>query len=156
MTDATAPVHATSATPRERTAPPAWANLLLRVRGLLLGGAFAAVVYGILTNAVRSACPTQTGDVSTEQCQTYTLGPSWMVVAAMAVAFLVGLGSAAKRADSAGALRTLDRTGTVIIAIALGSAVVSQVWFWMLPLQQVLDHGGSLWFPFPFGAVSSP
>ncbi|MFF2272170.1 hypothetical protein ACFVTX_07840 [Agromyces sp. NPDC058136] len=144
-----------TAAPVTAAAPPAWATLLLRVRGLMLSGAFAAVVYGMLTNSSRSACPTQTGSVSTAQCVTYTLSPSWVVVAAMAIALLVGLGAASRRADARAAMRALDRTGTVIIAIALTSLVIAQVWFWALPVQQVLDHGGGLWFPFPFGAVMS-
>lgn len=144
-----------TAAPVRTAAPPAWATLLLRVRGLMLSGAFAALVYGMLTNASRSACPTQTGGISTAQCETYTLSPSWIVVAAMAIALLAGLGAASRRADAPAALRVLDRTGTVIVAVAFGSIVVAQVWFWMLPLQQVLDQGGGLWFPFPFGAVTS-
>ncbi|MFD5865639.1 hypothetical protein ACFWGP_11835 [Agromyces sp. NPDC127015] len=155
MTDAAAPANAPTSPPARQSEPPRWAMLLLRVRGLLLSGAFAAIVYGALTHASRSACPTQTGDVSAAQCQTYTLGPSWIVVAAMAVAFFVGLGAAARRPDPLAALRSLDRTRVVIISIALGSIVISLVWFWMLPVQQVLDQGGSLWFPFPFGAVTS-
>ncbi|WP_157432274.1 hypothetical protein [Agromyces italicus] len=139
-----------------RTATPAaWVTLLLRVRGLMLSGAFAAIVYGMLTNANRTACPTPTGGLSTAQCETYTLGPSGIVVAAMAIALLAGLGAATRRTDAPAALRALDRTGIVIIAIALGSVVISLVWFWLLPVQQVLDHGGSLWFPFPFGSVTS-
>ncbi|HEY1105330.1 MAG TPA: hypothetical protein VGE78_04205 [Agromyces sp.] len=146
MTGTTAPPAATAA--------PPWTTPLLRTRGLLISGTLAAVVYGVLANAYRTACPTQSAGVTTAQCEQFVMTPSPIVFFAMVVALLVGVGRAARRSEPRAVLRTLDRTGSVIIAIALGSAAIAQVWFWLLPLQPWVDHGGSLWFPVPFGSVS--
>lgn len=158
MTDDTSAVsaepHAASQPAGPSAEPSPWAAPLLRVRGLLISGAIAAWVYSFMATGGRTVCPSDTSGASTTQCVQYTLGPSWLVVLAMVIVLLTGIGRAARQPDRAAVMRTLDRTGTIIIATALCSAVIALIWFWSMPAQQALDHGGMLLMPFPFGAVT--
>lgn len=142
-------------------------GLVRRTRRVLVTALGAALVYGLFTNAGASYCGGgTTGDGGfldsdgrptdiAPTCTSLTLSPNVLVFIAMAIVVFVGMGRVIKHAsDEAAALRTLDRTAMVVVFVALASLIVSQVWFALLPLEEFVEHGGSLWYPFPFGAVT--
>ena len=142
------------------------ASILLRVRGLIWSALGAGLLYGIVTNASRSACPggyaADGGYLDADgrptdlvpQCISLTLQPSIFVSAAIVVVVLAALTRVLKRAGGeADAFRIIDRARIVLIALATGSILISHVWFWLIPIAG-WDGSGMLWFPFPFGSVT--
>ena len=142
------------------------ASILLRVRGLIWSALGAGLLYGIVTNASRSACPGgrspsggyldangQPTDLAPE-CVSLTLQPSLFVAAAVVVVVLAALTRVLRRANTeAEALRIIDHAGIAIIALVSASIVIAHVWFWLIPIAD-WNGSGTLWVPFPFGSVT--
>lgn len=142
------------------------ASILLRVRGLIWSALGAGLLYGIVTNASRSACPggyaADGGYLDADgqptdlvpQCISLTLQPSIFVSAAIVIVVLAALTRVLKRAGAeADAFRIIDRAGIVLIAVATAAILISHVWFWLIPIGD-WNGSGMLWFPFPFGSVT--
>jgi hypothetical protein len=143
------------------------AAVIARVRRMVIGGAVLAFAYSSFAVASRGRCvggvsgsggfvdgdgmPTDTAPT----CLTLTLGPSPVVLVAMLALFVWSLGAVLHADSPDAAIRTLDRTAAVIVAVVVGSAVIAAVWFFALPLSSW--QGGDVAFvlPFPFGSVET-
>ncbi|MCD2443094.1 hypothetical protein LQ757_12495 [Agromyces sp. SYSU K20354] len=141
------------------------AAVLLRVRRLLVLALIMSLVYGFFTHVSKSYCPGgfsgDGGFVDADgrptdvapSCISLTLGPSWLVYAAIGVAVFMAITRVLKRAATeADALRILDRAAAFIGILAVASIVISHVWFALIPIDE--SGTGAFLFPFPFGAVT--
>lgn len=141
--------------------------LLRGVRWLVLWSIGCALVYAVFSTASRGGCaggldsaggfvdiagrPT---DIE-PMCYSVQLGPNPIVLAAIALIVVWHLRRAERRAvDVASVDRILNRAGLIVLAVALGSIAIGQIWFWMLPVDDWAS-GGAIVFPFPFASVSS-
>jgi hypothetical protein len=141
------------------------ASILRRTRSLLYSALGAAFAYSVLSVASKGGCP---GGISADggfldaegrptetaqNCINVTLQPSAIVYVAIAVIVLVAITRVLRRADSAAtAFRMLDRAAILLIAVTAIWLVITQVSFWMIPLDQ-WDGGEFFPIPFTFGNV---
>ncbi|MGV8882092.1 MAG: hypothetical protein ACOH19_08040 [Rhodoglobus sp.] len=141
------------------------AEVVARVRRLLVVGLVAAFGYSIFMTGSKGYCP---GGVSADgsfvdaagnatdiapRCINLTLEPSWLVFLAVAAIACGALTMVLRRAaDIHSAIRYLDRAAAAIAIIAGASVVISQIWFAMIPITD-WDGTGTFFFPFPFGSV---
>ncbi|GAA1504273.1 hypothetical protein BJ978_000359 [Agromyces terreus] len=124
------------------------AAVIRRIRRLLIWAGVTALVYGTLVTASKGGCPGgATGDGGyldangdpTEvvpQCVQLTLKPSGLVFVFIAVAVLVAISRVLRAGDQASAIRVLDRTAIVIVAVVAAWSVVTLVSFLSIPLDQ--------------------
>lgn len=87
------------------------------------------------------------------RCVELTLGPSPLVFLTIAVIVIVSIGRVENAADQAAALRTLRRGMVATVALALAAVVISMVWFRLVPIEDFVNGGGSIFSPFPFGLI---
>jgi hypothetical protein len=142
--------------------------VIARIRRLIVRTVVVAIGYAVVTNAMRIACPggfagdgrfvDAHGDVTSAapQCITATLAPSAYALIGMAVVVLWSLSRVLNSADStASAVRILDRATRAVTLLGVACAVISHVWFSVLPFG---DWNGldpfTYFLPFPFGAVT--
>lgn len=140
-------------------------EIVARIRRLLVVGLLAALGYSMFMTGSKGFCPggvTGAGgfidadgnptDVA-PSCVSLTLRPSPLILAAIAVIVLWALTKVLRSAvDVADAVRILDRTAAAIAILAVASAVISWIWFAMIPITD-WDGTGSFLYPFPFGSV---
>lgn len=125
------------------------APILLRVRRLMVSVMVVGVISSALMHASRGSCAGAAG----ASCVSLTLRPSPFVAIALAVIVFVAIGRVLREATTIPrAVAILDRAAIVAAAVAGGSLLIGMVWFFLIPIETV-DVGGTLWFPFPFGAV---
>lgn len=143
------------------------AELIARIRRLLITSLAAGVAYLILPRGSRAFCPggvdgsggflDANGDPTgvAPSCIQLTLAPSPLVIIAIAVIVIACLTRLLRRAGTVGeALRILDRAALAIGILVAVSIAVAMVWFWMIPITDWTPAGAtSLFFPFPFAAV---
>jgi hypothetical protein len=149
----------------EQTVLPG-ATVLKRVRRLLILTVVCALVYSNSTSASSGICPggfdgsggfiDANGDPTAvaPNCLTLSLHPNplWFVVFALVVTG--ALSSALKKSKTeADALRYLDSAAAVIVVLSLVCIVVSQVWFWNLPVGEWDGVHTNFVYPYPFGLV---
>lgn len=130
--------------------------ILIRLRGVLLTAAAAALVYSALGGGSRSECSgggmDSDGNTPPESCVSLTMHPSWVVYAALGVILFVAIGRIARRADTLpAALRILDQAAILMIGLVLVSVAIGLVWLFAVPLD-VVRGTGTVIFPFPFNA----
>lgn len=141
------------------------AEVLARVRRLLVVGLIAAFGYSMLVHAGKGYCPggvnaggsfiDAAGNVTDTApiCVSLTLHPSVLVYVAIAVVAFGALTLVLRRAtDIPSAIRYLDRAAAVIAILTVASVVISQIWFAMIPITD-WDGTGTFFYPFPFGSV---
>ncbi|KRC59203.1 hypothetical protein ASE14_15650 [Agromyces sp. Root81] len=141
------------------------ASILRRTRSLLVCALGTGFVYSMLSVASKGGCPGgatgdggfldadgQATDVA-PNCITVTLQPSTIVYLAIAVIVLVAISRVLRTAASeAAALRTLDRAAIMLVAVTATWLVITQVSFWLIPLDQ-WDGGEFFPIPFTFGTI---
>lgn len=126
--------------------------IVARIRRLILTAGIAAAVYAIFTTGSKGYCPTPEGAVD-PSCISLTLQPSGLVYMAIFAIVVVNLNFVLRRAHTVeSALRYLDRAAAIIAILVVASALISQIWFWMIPITD-WDGTGTFFYPFPFGAV---
>lgn len=139
--------------------------IVARIRKLILTAGFTLMVYSIFTTANRGYCPV---DVATDgslvgsdgnftevvpSCVNLMLQPSGLIYLAIFAIIVVTLNFVLRRAnDEESALQYLDRAELGIMILAVASLLISQIWFWMIPITD-WNGSGTFYFPFPFGAV---
>jgi hypothetical protein len=144
---------------------PGWA-VLKRVRRLIILTLVCACVYSAGTMASSGFCPggfdgsggflDANGDPTdvAPSCLTLSLQPNplWFIVFALVV--IGALSSVLKKSKTdADALRYIDSAAAVIVALTVVCIVVSQVWFWNLPVDEWDGVHTNFVYPFPFGLV---
>jgi hypothetical protein len=136
--------------PATATAVPGGA-ILIRLRRLIAVSILAALVYSLLTTGSKGYCP-GTGEAA-DSCVNMALRPSPVVYIALAILVFAAIGAVLRRAATeASAIRLIDRAATAAIGIAGVCALVSIVWFALIPIES-WNGGGTFFFPFPFGSV---
>lgn len=141
------------------------ADIIARIRRLLIVSLIAAVGYSMFATAGAGYCP---GGVDADgnfidaagsatdtapMCITLTLRPSALVLIAVAAIALGAITMVLRRAtDVPSAIRFLDRAAAAIAAVTVVSVVISQVWFALIPITD-WDGTGTFFYPFPFGSV---
>lgn len=143
----------------------AGAEIIARIRRLIIVAMLAAWGYSLFTVASKGYCPGgitgdgafldasgQITDVPPE-CISLLLKPSPLVFIALAAIVVLTLSAVQRHAiDTASALRYLNRAIFIVLIVAVASAVIARVWFSLIPLQD-WPETGTLIYPFPFGAV---
>lgn len=125
------------------------AMIVRRIRRLVLVALVGLVVYSALVTASRGMC---TDDVL-PSCVQVDMRASPVMVVAVVATLLWALTRVLRRADDeAAALRILDRTAVVMVALLALAVVASQLWLRLVPLE---NWSGTGWFglPFPFSTV---
>lgn len=136
------------------------------IRLLVVWAIVAVALYSLFAHSSRGGCfggiDGRGGWIDTNgeptanepQCYMLQLGPSPLVLIALAGTVVWALTRVLRRAQSEpDALRILSRAGLVLVAIALGSLAIAQIWFFLLPVEQFADGTGTLIYPFPFASV---
>ncbi|GGI44138.1 hypothetical protein BCL57_000311 [Agromyces flavus] len=140
--------------------------MLWHARRLLLWALGAGFVYSVVTGSSRSICPGgfageggyidgfgQPTEVA-PTCTSLTLHPSPLVYVIIAFVVLVELTRVLERAvDEADAIRIIERARAAVICIALGSALISHIWFWSIPMTET-GFGNSI-SPVLFGGITT-
>lgn len=154
---------APSAAPAAGTLPGA--EIIGRIRRLIIVTLLATAAYMTLTGASRGFCPGgitgdgrfldasgQITDVAPD-CITLNLKPSPLVLVALIGLVFWALSAVQRRAvDTASALRYLNRAMVIIVVLALVAGLIAHVWFRILPLETWAETR-TLISPFPFGSV---
>ena len=135
------------------------------VRRLLVWVLGAGILYSFFTTASKGTCTGGfTGDGgfvdgagnltdTAPACVNLTLQPSGLVYAALGFVVLLTLSTVLRKADTElAAMRLLDRAVIVVAGIAVVSVLVSQVWFWFIPLPDG-NEIGTLLYPWPFATI---
>lgn len=145
------------------------AAALRGVRRLIIVALIASLVYGILATASWGTCPggvdasggfiDANGDPTSTapSCISLTMGPNPLLYVVFA---LIGIGAVSsaltKSSTESDALRYINAAAVVILGITVVSIVVSQIWFWNLP---VAEWDGTIDFavfgPFPFATLTT-
>lgn len=140
-------------------------RLVARIRRVLLTALLAALLYPAFMTASKGSCA---GGVDGEGgfidgtgrpidqaplCVQLELRPSPLVYVGLALLVWLALGRAMKESDEAGALKTLDRSALWAGCWVLVAVVVSQVWFWLIPVDTLTTGSFSVMSPFPFGLI---
>jgi len=125
------------------------AVMVRRIRRLLIVALSGLFVYSALVTASRGAC---TDDV-VPSCVQVDMHPSPAMAFIVVGMLLWALTRVLRRADDeAAALRILDRSAAVMLAVLLLAVIASQLWLRLVPLE---NWSGTGWFglPFPFSTV---
>ncbi|WP_193509645.1 hypothetical protein [Cryobacterium sp. BB736] len=141
------------------------ADLLALVRRLIVAAMIAAVVYSALMSGSKGGCPGivpvsggRTGSFEStvdvvRSCVNLSLRPSPLVYIALALIVVWAIGAVLRKAhDEQEATRILERAVVIVNVVALGSVLISQVWFWLIPLDNWVG-GRTFFYPFPFGVI---
>lgn len=157
--------HTSSSETLQTTTSLPGAEIIARIRRLLVVGLLAAAGYSMFATAGAGYCP---GGVDADggfidaagnatdtapMCITLTLRPSALVFIAVAAIAFGAITLVLRRAvDVPSALRYLDRAAAAIVIITVASVVISQIWFALIPITE-WDGTGAFFYPFPFGSV---
>ncbi|MFH8250670.1 hypothetical protein ACH3VR_09930 [Microbacterium sp. B2969] len=134
--------------------------IIARIRRLAVIAVIAGVTYSTLTQASRGGCAggaegayadAATGDAP--QCYQLTMHANPLVVVAIALIVVFAIGRVLRAESISGALRTLDRAGYLVMAIAGVSLIVAQVWFALIPVHVLESESFTLYYPAPFAMV---
>lgn len=131
----------------------AGAPIIARIRRLIIVALVAGAAYAMLATAQRWQCIGGSA-AGAETCTSMQIGPSPVILFAIATIVVVSLGRVLRRAvDEPSAVRIIDRAAIAIAIAAAACGVIAQVWFWALPAP---DPSGpfTLVFPFPFASGS--
>lgn len=129
------------------------APIIARIRRLIIVALVADAAYAMLATAQRWQCIGGSA-AGAETCTSMQIGPSPVILFAIATIVVVSLGRVLRRAvDEPSAVRIIDRAAIAIAIVAAACGVIAQVWFWALPAP---DPSGpfTLVFPFPFASGS--
>ncbi|TQL48090.1 hypothetical protein FB562_1171 [Homoserinimonas aerilata] len=143
------------------------ATVIRRIRRMVVAVALVIFAYSVFVLASRGYCPGgSSGDggfvdssgEATETaplCMQLTLGPSPLVFVALVVIVVAAITRVLRKTqDEQAAIRMLDKAILLIVTVAVASVVISQVWFWQIPLTDWDGAGYFFIFPFPFGLVN--
>ncbi|WP_429462395.1 hypothetical protein [Microbacterium sp. ZKA21] len=141
------------------------AEILMRVRRLIIVGILAAIASWFLISGSKGGCPggfdvdggylDAAGQPTLEQpmCSTLTLRPNGLIPVVLAIAVIWVLGRIIRTAvDQTDAIRMIDRTAAVIAIVAAAGIVISYVWFALTPLPDP-SSSYSVFSPFPFARI---
>lgn len=141
------------------------AEILMRLRRLIIVGILAALASWFLISGSKGWCPggidadggylDAAGHPTIDQpmCASLTLRPNGLMPVVLAIAVIWVIGRVIRSAvDEADAIRMIDRTAAVIAIVAAAGIVISSVWFALTPLP---DPGASysVFSPFPFATI---
>ncbi|WP_167050984.1 hypothetical protein [Salinibacterium sp. ZJ77] len=144
------------------------ATVLVRVRRTFLALVALAFVYSWITTASRGGCPSglaadggfvdaaSVDAQSSQLCYMLSLSPMPLMYVALAGAFVFALSRAIRNAgDASAAILVLDRTVAVAAVVVVVSAVLSQLWFWRIPVEEwITNRGPLLYSVFPMGQIT--
>ncbi|MET0736150.1 MAG: hypothetical protein ABWY55_10990 [Microbacterium sp.] len=141
------------------------ADVIARIRRLVITALVSGAVYSMFTAAGKSGCA---GGIDGEggfvdangqptelvpSCVSLVLRPSPLLLLALAVLVVWAITRVLRSVDGeASAIRTLDRTALAIMIVAGASIVVAQAWFALVPLDGI-GGTGTYVHPFPFATV---
>jgi hypothetical protein len=125
--------------------------VLAASRRLVVVAVLAGVAYSLLSTGSRGG-PAVTSGSGHLMSVDLVLRPSPVVHLALGVVYVVAVQWALARAvDEAHALRLFRRAMLVVVLLAVGSAVIADLWFFSAPLAGWPEPGS--WIaPFPFAA----
>lgn len=139
--------------------------IIVRIRRLLVLALAAASAYSVFTRGTKGICPggfdgnggfLDADGNATEiapSCVQLTLGPSPLVLIAAALLVIGALTRVLRRAENVeAAIRTLDRTATIIVGVLVASCAIAVVWFALIPIADASESWSAV-YPFPFGSV---
>lgn len=142
------------------------AMVIAMIRRLLIASLVAAFVYPVFMTSSRGYCAggfdgdggfIDSSGRAVDQaprCVQLALGPSPLVYVAIALVVVLALGRVTKASDELTALRTLNRAAIAVLALVPVAIIVSQVWFFLVPLDEFAAGSGSIISPFPFGLIN--
>jgi hypothetical protein len=142
--------------------------VMQRMRKLLILALVSSLVYSMFVGASWGRCPGGSDgsggfvdgsgnptDVA-PSCISLSLGPNPLIYVVIALIVIGALTSALKKARTeADALRYLDSAAAVISVLIVVCIVVSQIWFWNLPVDEWDGGPANFIYPFPFGSVTT-
>lgn len=152
------------ATPQ--TAALAGVVVIARIRRVLILAVVAALAYSVVMNGSSGYCPggfdnnggfIDSSGQATDQapmCVGMQLRPSILVYIGIGLIVLLAIGRVMKASDELAALRILDRATIAIGVLGVIAAVVSVVWFRMIPIQDFTGGSWTVFSPFPFGVIT--
>lgn len=141
------------------------ATVIRRIRRVLVVSVLAALVFPAFMGGSRGRCfggidgeggfVDSSGQAVDEapRCVQLALGPNPLLFVGIALIVLLAIGRVIRAADEPAALRTLDRAAILVVVLVLAAAVISQVWFRMVPMEAFNSESWSLFSPFPFGII---
>ncbi|WP_203135625.1 hypothetical protein [Microbacterium sp. JZ31] len=141
------------------------AALVQRIRRVAILSVIGALIYAALMRGSKGYCAGGTDPAGgfldaagrpvdeAPPCVQLTLGPSPLVFLGIALIVLLALGRVLRAADEAAALRVLDRAAIAVCALIVIAIVVSNVWFQLIPLEDLMTGSFSFFSPFPFGSI---
>lgn len=144
------------------------APIVARIRRLVITALVALFLYWTFTVASRGYCAggvDASGNVTDQygnptdivpQCYQMVLSPSPFVAIAIALIVILAMGRVLRRAGTVdAAVRILDRAAAIVVAVAVVSLVIAQVWFALIPMTDWgADGSFAVIYPFPFGSGS--
>lgn len=152
-------------TPPETTAL-AGVAVIARIRRVLIVSVIAALAYTSVMAGTAGYCPGGVDgsggfiDASGQavdqalMCVKLELRPSILIYIGIGLIVLLAIGRVMKAPDELVALRILDRAAIAVGALAVVAAVVSGVWFRMIPIEEFTGGSWSVFSPFPFGVIN--
>jgi hypothetical protein len=124
-------------------------SVVRSIRSLLVTAVLAALICSWVILGSKGGCLTQTG-----VCYDLRLSVSPLLFIGFVIIVFVALGRIINRnLDPFEASRVLDRARLVVKIVALVAIVVSQVWFWAIPMDGFGVSGFTVISPFPFGII---
>lgn len=141
------------------------AEILMRLRRLIIVGILSAIGSWFLIGGSKGGCPggidayggylDAAGQPTLDQpmCSSLTLRPNGLMPVLVAIAVIWVIGRIVRAAaDEADAIRMIDRTAAVLAIVAAAGIIISYVWFALTPLP---DPGASysVFSPFPFATI---
>jgi len=141
------------------------ATVVARIRRVLIVSLIAALAYpsfiGVGAGSCAGGIDGQGGFVdaagrpvdTAPTCVELTLKPSPLVYLGVVIIVLFAISRVLKSSHEAAALRILDRSVTGVCVLVAVAIVVSQLWFHLIPIGDVLAGTTSVLSPFPFGFI---
>lgn len=155
----------TQTSPRTAVAGLPGAEVIGGIRRLLIAAALAAFVYPAFMTSSRGYCPggvdgsggfiDASGQPVDEAvtCIQLNLEPSPLMYVGIALIVYLGVGRIRNASDELTALRMLRRSAVAVLVLVAVAIVVSQVWFFLVPIHDFSGESWTVFSPFPFGNI---
>ncbi|MFB7252360.1 hypothetical protein [Microbacterium sp. NPDC056234] len=150
---------------RPKTTQLPGAEILMRLRRLIIVGLLAAIGSWFLISGSKGQCGGSidadggyldaAGQPALDEplCATLNLRPNGVMPVVIAVVVLWVLGRIIRSAaGEAEAIRTIDRTAAVIAIVAAAGIVISYMWFALTPIPEP-GSSFTIFSPFPFATI---
>lgn len=140
--------------------------VIARIRRVLIVAVLAALAYSAVMSGSAGYCPggfdgnggfIDSSGQPVDQapmCVQLELRPSILIYIGIGLIVLLAIGRVMKAPDELVALRILDRAAITVGVLVVVAAVVSVVWFRMIPIHDFTGGSWSVFSPFPFGVIN--